>query len=90
MTRNFPTALGTDWIDGEAGPQCPCGNPTAVMIGGFDRPYLVCVFHDAEGSVMYPIPRRGRPDQWPNMIIGEMDELITQGEEEQEREDQAL
>jgi hypothetical protein len=37
-------------VDGEAGPDCECGDPTVVRIMPDGSPALLCLFHDGEAG----------------------------------------
>jgi hypothetical protein len=74
-----------DWKHGEKGPTCFCGKPTAVMIDNKTGDIsLVCLFHSSVAGALFPLPKAGRPDKWPEMTDPEMIVLVDQGYEEQD------
>jgi len=69
-----------NWIHGEEGPDCFCGNPTIVWIIG-ERASLICLFHTPKEGASFPLPAE-KPDTWPNLTNEEMEILVQQGMKE--------
>lgn len=73
------------WIDKERGPECFCGMPTGVhVIDG--KAWLMCIFHEYEAGAMFPLPKDGRPDNWPDIPHEELNALMKRGAEEDDSE----
>lgn len=78
-----------NWTDREKGPDCFCGAPTCVVVSeDGKRVDLLCFFHSYEAGAMFPLPRDGRPDKWPEMTSEEMKELVDAGIAEQDSEEE--
>ena len=77
-----------NWKDKEKGPECFCGMPTFVHVDKDGRADLVCMFHSRDAGAMFPLPKNGRPDNWPNLSIKEVDDVMMQGQAEEERREQ--
>lgn len=76
------------WINKEKGPTCFCGMPTCVIVSeDGNQVDLMCLFHTSLEGAMFPLPKDGRPDKWPDMTNEEMCALVDAGIEEQEEEE---
>lgn len=75
------------WIDKEKGPECFCGMPTSVYVTDDDgKAWLMCIFHEYEAGAMFPLPKDGRPDNWPEIPREELNALMKRGSEEDNQE----
>lgn len=70
------------WIDKERGPECFCGMPTGVYVDSDGRASLLCIFHDKEAGALFPLPKDGRPDNWPDIPREELNAIMKRGSEE--------
>lgn len=75
-----------EWKTGEKGPTCFCGMPTNVVIDNEGNCNLLCVFHTSMAGALFPLPKSGKPDKWPEMSDPEMASLIDAGYAEQGEE----
>jgi hypothetical protein len=66
-----------NWKNGEPGPTCFCGMPTAVSATKTGA-VLVCIFHEKSAGAFFPLPK-DRPDNWPNLSDDEMILLVDKG-----------
>lgn len=76
-----------EWKNGEKGPTCFCGMPTAVVINEDSTVNLLCIFHTKLAGATFPLPKKGRPDKWPAMSDDEMSVLVDAGYQEQPDEE---
>jgi len=76
-----------EWKNGEKGPTCFCGMPTAVVVDEEGSVNLLCVFHTSLAGALFPLPKDKRPDKWPEMTDEEMVALVDAGYEEQPDEE---
>jgi hypothetical protein len=74
------------WIDKEKGPECFCGMPTGVYVDSDGKACLLCIFHDREAGAMFPLPKDGRPDNWPDIPREELNAIMKRGSEEDEED----
>ena len=74
------------WIDKEHGPECFCGMPTGVYVDSDGKAGLLCIFHDTEAGAIFPLPKDGRPDNWPDISREELNEIMKRGSEEDQEE----
>lgn len=80
-----------DWKNGEKGPDCFCGNPTSVIVDEKTGEInLLCFFHTKQAGAIFPLPKAGRPDHWPNMTDEEMIVLVEAGYAGQDAEQGVL
>lgn len=70
------------WIDKERGPECFCGMPTGVYVSSDGQASLLCIFHEKEAGALFPLPKDGRPDNWPDISREELNAIMKQGSEE--------
>lgn len=75
------------WIDKEEGPECFCGMPTAVYVREDGEANLLCIFHSYDAGALFPLPKDGKPDNWPNISREELNALMKQGNDVAEDED---
>jgi hypothetical protein len=74
-----------DWKHGEKGPRCFCGNTTNVVVDEKSGEVnLLCLLHTKMAGAIFPLPKSGRPDKWPEMTDEEMIVLVDKGYEEQD------
>lgn len=76
----------SEWIDKENGPKCFCGMPTSVYVSEDGKPWLLCIFHESEAGSMFPLPKNGRPDNWPDIAREEFNAIMKRGFEEDTEE----
>jgi hypothetical protein len=63
--------------------------PTGVYVDSDGKACLLCIFHDREAGAMFPLPKDGRPDNWPDVPREELNALMKRGaEEDNETEDE--
>ncbi len=74
------------WIK-EKGPECYCGMPTGVHVDEDGKAWLLCIFHTNEAGAMFPLPKDGRPDNWPEVTPEELNAIMLKGQEEDDGED---
>jgi hypothetical protein len=74
------------WIDKEHGPECFCGMPTGVYVDSDGKAGLLCIFHEKEAGAIFPLPKDGRPDNWPNIPREELNEIMKRGSEEDQED----
>lgn len=76
------------WIDKERGPECFCGMPTGVYVDSDGKAGLLCIFHDKEAGAIFPLPKDGRPDNWPDIPREELNALMKRGAEEDDEDEE--
>ena len=77
----------SEWVK-EKGPECFCGMPTMVHVDDDGKAWLLCVFHTNEAGAMFPLPKNGRPDDWPDSPREAINEIMKRGSEEDEESDE--
>lgn len=77
----------SEWIK-EKGPECYCGCPTGVIIDSDGKAWLLCIFHTNEEGAMFPLPKDGRPDNWPDIPREELNALMKRGQEEDDSDEE--